>query len=39
MHAKLLEAADMCAGLGGVYLRVVWDTDVAERLRCTSIPT
>jgi A118 family predicted phage portal protein len=30
MHAKLIEAADMCAAFGGVYLRTVWDTDVAD---------
>ncbi len=27
-HAMLLEAAEMDAALGGVYLRVVWDTDI-----------
>lgn len=31
MHAKLLEAAEMCAAFGGCYLRVVWDTDVSDR--------
>lgn len=29
LHATLLRAADVQAGLGGVYLRVVWDADVA----------
>jgi A118 family predicted phage portal protein len=31
MHAKLLEAAEIGAALGGVYLRVCWDTDNADR--------
>ncbi|GGM77044.1 hypothetical protein GCM10012275_54610 [Longimycelium tulufanense] len=31
LHATLLEAADVCAGLGGVYLRVCWDRDLADR--------
>ena len=25
-HTRLLEAAEMCSALGGVYLRIVWDT-------------
>lgn len=29
-HSKLMEAAETCAALGGVYLRVVWDTDIAD---------
>lgn len=28
MHATLLESAEVCAALSGVYLRVVWDRDV-----------
>lgn len=28
-EAKLLEAADAAAGLGGVYFRIVWDADLA----------
>lgn len=28
VHATLLEAAEVCAALGGVYLRVCWDTGV-----------
>lgn len=28
MHATLLEAGEVCAALGGVYLRVVWDREV-----------
>jgi hypothetical protein len=31
MHADLLEAAEICAGLGGVYLRVCWDTEIRDR--------
>lgn len=29
LHASLLEAGETCAGLGGVYLRVVWDDTIA----------
>lgn len=29
-HAKLLEAAELQAALGGVYLRIAWDTSIAE---------
>lgn len=28
LHAQLLESAEVCSGLGGVYLRAVWDRDV-----------
>lgn len=31
LHAKLLEAGETCAALGGAYLRVVWDTAIADR--------
>lgn len=30
MHANLLEAAEVGAGLGGVYLRVCWDKTIAD---------
>lgn len=30
MHAALLEAAEICAALSGVYLRVVWDREYAD---------
>lgn len=30
MHAPLLESAEVCAGLGGVFLRAVWDRDVDD---------
>lgn len=31
MQAKLTEAADVSAGLGGVYLRVCWDTAISDK--------
>ncbi|WP_067483790.1 phage portal protein [Actinomadura hibisca] len=31
LHADLLEAAEVCAALGGVYLRTCWDTSVRDR--------
>jgi len=31
-HSALLEAAFYAAGLGGVYLRLVWDKDVADHV-------
>lgn len=31
LHPTLLEAAELCAALGGVYLRVVWDDSVSDR--------
>ncbi|MFC9847785.1 capsid protein [Streptomyces sp. NPDC060223] len=31
LQATLLEAGEVCAALGGVYLRVVWDEDVSDR--------
>ena len=30
-HTRLLEAAEMCSALGAVYLRIVWDTSVADK--------
>ena len=30
LHNRLLEAAESCAALGGVYLRPVWDREVAD---------
>ncbi len=38
MHAKLLEAAETAAALGGVYLRAVWDTDVADQAWLDLVP-
>jgi A118 family predicted phage portal protein len=31
MDATLLEAAEVCAALGGAYLKVCWDRDVSDR--------
>ncbi|GAA1977353.1 phage portal protein [Kitasatospora viridis] len=31
LHAGLLESGELCAALGGVYLRVVWDQTVRPR--------
>lgn len=30
-HADFLEAAEVCAGLGGVFLKIAWDTTVSDR--------
>ncbi|MFE9645307.1 phage portal protein [Streptomyces sp. NPDC006365] len=31
LHPTLLEGGEVCAALGGVFLRVVWDQDVSDR--------
>lgn len=31
LHPTLLEAGEVCAALGGAYLRVVWDDQVSDR--------
>lgn len=31
LHPALLEGGEICAALGGVYPRIVWDTSVADR--------
>jgi hypothetical protein len=31
LHPSLLEAGEVCAALGGAYLRVVWDDEVSDR--------
>ena len=31
LHATLLEAAELCSGLGGIYLRVVWDQEISDK--------
>ncbi|MBA9003675.1 phage portal protein [Thermomonospora cellulosilytica] len=31
VHMRLLEAAEVCAGIGDVYLKLAWDEDVAKR--------
>ena len=38
MHSKLLEAAECAAALGGVYLRVVWDTDISDKPWLDMVP-
>lgn len=38
MHRRLLEAAEMCAALGGVFLRVVWDREVRDRPWIVDVP-
>lgn len=38
MHSTLLEAAEGAAALGGVFLRVVWDTDIADRPWIDVVP-
>jgi A118 family predicted phage portal protein len=37
-HSTLIEAAETCAALGGVYLRVVWDTDIQDRPWIDLVP-
>lgn len=37
-HAMLLEAAELGSALGGVFLRVVWDTDVAAMPWLDKVP-
>ncbi|MER6663228.1 phage portal protein [Amycolatopsis japonica] len=37
MHSRLLEAAEIASALGGAYLRVVWDADVAEHAMLDAV--
>lgn len=37
MYACLLESAEVCAALGGVYLRVIWDKDFRDRPWISSV--
>jgi hypothetical protein len=37
-HSTLLEAAELCSALGGVFLRVVWDTSVSDRPWIDKVP-
>lgn len=37
-HTRLLEAAEMCAAHGGVYLRVVWDREVRDKPWIVAVP-
>jgi A118 family predicted phage portal protein len=36
-HSSLLEGGEVAAALGGSYLRIVWDTEVAERPWINSV--
>jgi len=37
-HTRLNEAAEMCSALGGVYLRIVWDTTVSDKPWIQAVP-
>jgi Phage portal protein, SPP1 Gp6-like len=37
-HTRLLEGADMCAGLGAVFLRIVWDLSVSDKPWIQPVP-
>jgi len=37
-HAKLLEAAETASAMGGVFIRVVWDTDVSDEPMLDVVP-
>jgi hypothetical protein len=37
VHSGLLEAAEVAAALGGVYLRVVWDADIASHAMLDTV--
>lgn len=36
-HAELVEAAEIAAGLGGGWLRLVWDTEVADHVLVDAV--
>lgn len=38
VHAKFLEGAETCSAMGGVFLRVVWDTDVSADPMIDVVP-
>lgn len=38
VHAALLEAGEICAAYGGVYLRQGWDTEVADHALLDALP-
>lgn len=38
LHATLLEAAELASALGGVYLRTVWDEDLADHAWIDMVP-
>lgn len=37
VHASLLESGEVCAGLGGVYLRVVWNKTLMDKPWLSSV--
>jgi hypothetical protein len=37
-HSTLMESADQAAALGGTYLRVAWDTDIAPKPWIDQVP-
>ncbi len=36
-HAEMIEAAEVCAALGGAWMRLVWDVDVADYVMIDSV--
>ena len=38
LHSMLLEAAELCSALGGVFLRTVWDSEVSDRPWLDKVP-
>ena len=38
LHSELLEAAEACSALGGGWLRLVWDQDVADHVMLDTVP-
>ena len=38
LHSMLLEAAELCSALGGVFLRTVWDSEVSDRPWLDMVP-
>lgn len=38
LHPTLLEGGELCAALGGSYLRVVWDEEISDRPWLTAVP-
>ncbi|MGW0163651.1 phage portal protein [Streptomyces sp. NPDC003343] len=38
LHPTLLEGGELCAALGGAYLRVVWDEEVSDRPWLSAVP-
>ncbi len=38
LHPTLLEGGEVCAALGGAYLRLVWDEEISDRPWLTAVP-